>query len=58
MSFNPDPNKQAEEVIFTRKSKNMRQLPLIFNESKVFQTSTQKHLGLILDNVGDHSRNI
>ena len=50
MSFNPDPNKQAQEVTFTRKSKNMRRLPLIFNKSKVFQSTTQKHLGLLLDN--------
>ena len=50
MSFNLDPNKQAQEVIFTRKSKNMRHPPLIFNKLKVFQSTTQKHLGLILDN--------
>ena len=50
LSFNPDPNKQAQEVIFTRKSKNMRHPPLIFNKSNVFQSTTQKHLGLILDN--------
>ena len=50
MSFNPDLNKQAQEVSFTRKSKNMRHLPLIFNKSKLFQRTTQKHLGLILDN--------
>ena len=28
----------------------MRHPPLIFNKSKVFQSKTQKHLGLILDN--------
>ena len=50
MSFNPDPNKQAQEVIFSRKSKNMRHLPVIFNKSKVFQSKAQKYLGLILDN--------
>ena len=50
ISFNPDPNKQSKEVIFTRKSKNMGHPPLIFNKSKVFQSTTQKHLGLILDN--------
>ena len=50
MSFNLDPNKQAQEVIFTRISKNMRHPPLIFNKLKVFQSTTQKHLGLILDN--------
>ena len=50
MSFNPDPNKQDHEAIFTRKSKNMRHPPLIFSKSKVFQSTKQKHLGLILDN--------
>ena len=28
----------------------MRHLPLIFNKSKVLQSTSQKHLGLILDN--------
>ena len=28
----------------------MRHPPLIFNKSKVFQSTTQKHLGLIIDN--------
>ena len=50
MSFNLDPNKQAQEVIFTRKSKNMHHPPLIFNNSKIFQSITQKHLQLIFDN--------
>ena len=49
MSFNPGPNKQAQEVIFTRKSKNMHHPPLMFDKSKFFQTTTQKHLGLIID---------
>ena len=39
MSFNPDPNKQAQEVIFSRKSKNMCHPPLTFNKSKIFQNS-------------------
>ena len=50
ISFNLDPNKQAQKVFFSRKSKNMRHPPLIFNKSKVFQSKTQKHLGLLLDN--------
>ena len=50
MSFNPDPNKQAQEGIFTKKSKNMRHPPLIFNKSKDFQNTAKNHLGLILDN--------
>ena len=29
----------------------MRHPPLIFNESKVFQSTLQKHLGFILDNM-------
>ena len=49
-SFNPDPNKQAQEVIFSRKFKNMHHPPLIANKSKVFQSTTQKHLVLIFDN--------
>ena len=28
----------------------MRHLPQLLNKSKVFQSTTQKHLGLILDN--------
>ena len=50
MSFNPDPNKQSQEIIFTRKSMNIRHPTLIFNNWKIFQSITQKHLGLILDN--------
>ena len=41
---------KAQKVTFTRKSKNIRHPLLIFNKSKVFQSPTQKHLGLILDN--------
>ena len=36
MSFNPDPNKQAQELFFTKKSKNIRHPPWLFNNSKVF----------------------
>ena len=49
MSFNPDPNKQATEVIFSRKNKKTIQPPLIFNNTLVSVASQQKHLGLILD---------
>ena len=50
MSFSADPNKQARAVIFSRKAKNTRHPPLIFNKSKDFQSKTQKHLGVIPDN--------
>ena len=49
MSFNPDPNKQATEVIFSRKNKKTIQPPLVFNNTLVSVASQQKHLGLILD---------
>ena len=31
MNFNPDPNKQAHEVIFNRKAKEINHPPLVFN---------------------------
>ena len=50
MSFNPDPTKQAQEVIFSRKSQNQTHPSLFFNNSSVIQAPSQKHLGLFLDN--------
>ena len=49
MSFNPDPFKQAQEVIFTRKVKTVVRPPISFNNKPVQQVSSQKHLGVILD---------
>ena len=49
MSFNPDPKKQAQEVIFNRKSKAMSHAPLVFNNNKLIQTTSQKHLGITFD---------
>ena len=49
MSFNPDPSKQAQEIIFSRKSKRSTHPPLIFNNNNFSQTYSQKHLGVILD---------
>ena len=49
MSFNPDPNKQAQEVIFSRKIQKSSQPSLIFNNNIVTQSLTQKHLGMFLD---------
>ena len=47
MSFNPYPKKQAQEVIFSRKSKAISHPPLIFNNTLL--TASQKHLDIILD---------
>ena len=50
MSFNPDPTKQAKEVIFSKKKKNPGTHPsLFFNNSLIEQVTTQKHLGLTID---------
>ena len=49
MLFNPDINKQAMEVVFSRKRNPPVQPLLTFNQSFVTQTDAQKHLGLILD---------
>ena len=49
IQFNPDPNKQAKVVIFTRKTESNNSLPLTFNKTEVRSCQSQKHLGLILD---------
>ena len=49
MSFNPDISKQAQEVIFSRKLKETPHPPLMFNSNVVRKASSQKHLGIILD---------
>ena len=49
MNFNPDPTKQAHEVIFSHKTKEIYHPLLIFNNTNVSQSSSQKHLGVILD---------
>ena len=49
INFNPDPTKQAQEVIFSRKTKKLPHPPLVFNKTNVTQSIYQKHLGIILD---------
>ena len=49
MQFNPDPNKQANEVIFSQKSKVHSYPPFTFNNNDVKKCPYQKHLGIILD---------
>ena len=49
MGFNPEPSKQAQEVIFTRKLQKKDYPLLYFNDSSVKDTCTQKHLGMLLD---------
>ena len=49
MSFNPDPSKQAQEVIFSRKLQKSTHPTLSFNKNAVTQSVTQKHLGMLFD---------
>ena len=48
MSFNPDPQKQAQEVLFCKKSQKVSHVKLLFNNSDILQTNSQKHLGVVL----------
>ena len=38
MNFNPDPTKQADEVIFSRKAKEIYHPPLVFNNTSASQS--------------------
>ena len=49
MSFNPDPSKQVQELIFNRKTKRLNQPPLVFNNNNVSQDFSQKQLSVVLD---------
>ena len=49
MSFNPDVNKQAVEVLFSQKNKAQVHSPLFFNGNEILKVNEHKHLGMILD---------
>ena len=49
MSFNPDPTKPAEEILFSHKLSNTHHPPLFFNGIEVKRVNEHKHLRLILD---------
>ena len=49
LQFNPDPNKQANEVIFSRKTKNNSHPPVAFNNNVIKKYPHHKHLGIVLD---------
>ena len=49
MQFNPDPAKQATEMIFSCKKIKQNHPQLLFNGDEVAKVDDQKHLGLILD---------
>ena len=49
MSFNPDPNKQAVQVLFSHNVRNQDHPKIYFNNIEITQVSEHKHPGLILD---------
>ena len=49
MSFNPDPSKQSQEVIYSKRTTKVGHSKIFFNNVPVFQVDFQNHAGLILD---------
>ena len=51
MQSNPDPNKEANEVVFSRKSdsENVFHPSIKFNNNSIAKCPNQKHLGIVLD---------
>ena len=49
MSFNPDPQKQAVERIFSRKKNEIDHPVVLFNDTPVKKVIEYKHLGIVLD---------
>ena len=49
MLFNLELTKQAQEVVFSRKSQKVTHPTVYFNNSPVIESFSQKHLGIHLD---------
>ena len=61
MIFNHGTSKQAQEVVFSRKTEKVYHMSLTFNVIPVAQTSHQKHIGLYIDeklNFSNHIKEI
>ena len=59
MLFNPDPNKQAVEILFSKKQHEKDNYPpLNFNGDNVQTAISQEHLGLVLDSKLDFNEHI
>ena len=48
MSFNPDPMRQAIEVIFSRKGTTVNHPAIYFNDTQVIRTNEHKHSSLVI----------
>ena len=49
MNFNPDPKKQTQEAIFSRKTTKKIYPKIFFNNVPVSKADSQNHFGLYLD---------
>ena len=61
MNFNPDPSKQSQEVIFSRKLQKTNHNQVYFNHNSVKKVPSQKHLEIYLDtklNFQEHLNNV
>ena len=58
MSFNPDITKQAQEIIFSKKSKKTDHSTVYFNDAPVAHTNCQMNLGMYLDEKLNFLQNI
>ena len=58
MNFNPDPNKEATELLFSCKKNGPNHPFPFFNESVLPKVKEQKHLGLTLDSKLSFERHV
>lgn len=58
MQFNPDPTKQAYEILFSCKKKKVDHPQLVFNGAPVCRVSEHNHLGLILESTLSFDKHI
>ena len=58
LSFNPDPAKQLQELIFSCKVQMSNHPPVFYNQNIVPQTSLQKRLGMFLDSKISFSKHL
>ena len=58
MNFNPDPNKQAQEIIFSRKKTASLHPVVYFDNKPVKSTQIHKHLGMMLDSNLSYKHNM
>ena len=49
MNFNPDPSKQVQQIIFSRKLQKKNHNQVYFNHNSIKQVPSQKRLGMYLD---------